>query len=218
MLDLALHCLMKVQTGRLKGLQRRVRCLGTESRSLKDQLQVSDCSWHLLLDGLSPTCQLHNPQIQPLLTADVTKQFIQTLVTELKMGGGDGCNFPVQQQRNGKQNNRQKVFNRNNQKANSPHGKDKGHGVNQPSLAWQAMQNRSNNARSATQNLNLGIPGSKNLFLGQHNQNYAGAKFSEPPSPSVLPKPPSHWVLLSCNPAEREFMSFQLKTLLKVES
>lgn len=50
------------------------------------------------------------------------------------------------------------------------------------------------------------------------NTVYAGAKFSEPPSPTVLPKPPTHWTqrcatnsLPFCND-----MAFQLKTILKV--
>ncbi|KAI4495368.1 hypothetical protein M0802_008758 [Mischocyttarus mexicanus] len=57
------------------------------------------------------------------------------------------------------------------------------------------------------------------------NSFYAGAKFSEPPSPASLPKPPSHWTDMnltrSCQESERlleSASSNHLKMILNVQA
>lgn len=54
------------------------------------------------------------------------------------------------------------------------------------------------------------------------NSFYAGAKFSEPPSPASLPKPPSHWttrLMTSCQQADRSYdISNHLKMILNVQA
>ncbi|XP_036025210.1 proline-rich nuclear receptor coactivator 2-like [Onychomys torridus] len=138
------------------------------------------------------------------------------------MGGGEGYNIPAPQSRNvsknQQQHNRQKTKDQNSQMKIVHKKKERGHGFTPLAAAWQAMQNGGKNkSLSNNPNWNASLSSLSLLFKSQVNQNYAGAKFSEPPSPSVLPKPPSHWVPVSLNPSDKEIMTFQLKTLLKVQ-
>lgn len=140
----------------------------------------------------------------------------------LKMGGGERFSVPSAQSRNATKshqqlNNRKKSKDQNSH-MKKIHKKERGHGCSPSSVAWQAMHNEGKNTVHFQTNQTWNPALSHPLFMPQTNQNYAGAKFSEPPSPSVLPKPPSHWVTVSFNPADKEIMTFQLKTLLKVQA
>lgn len=101
---------------------------------------------------------------------------------------------------------------------------EKGTGYSWSPEAWQAASVDKKNAsvRFTTpydQNWEGTVSHLNKLLSAQCGQNYAGAKFSEPPSPSVLPKPPSHWVSLPMGACDhREMMTFQLKSLLKVQA
>nr|XP_044986585.1 proline-rich nuclear receptor coactivator 2-like [Jaculus jaculus] len=113
------------------------------------------------------------------------------------MSGGEGYNIPAPQSRNISKNQqqlpRQKTKDQNSQMKIVHKKKERGHSYNSSAAAWQAMQNGRNNKNvSSNPNWNSSLSSSIWLFKSQANQNHAGAKFSEPPSPNVLPKPPSH--------------------------
>ncbi|TRZ19054.1 hypothetical protein HGM15179_008083 [Zosterops borbonicus] len=116
----------------------------------------------------------------------------------------------TERQKNKEQNSQMKTYVK----------KERGHGCSSSPGAWQAMQKggKNNVHLPKNPNWNPALSNRTLLFTPQSNQNYAGAKFSEPPSPSVLPKPPSHWVPVSFKPSDKEIMTFQLKTLLKVQA
>ncbi|KAM9065396.1 proline-rich nuclear receptor coactivator 2-like [Sarcophilus harrisii] len=141
------------------------------------------------------------------------------------MGGGERFNIPVSQSRNVSKNqqeqpplNKQKNKDQNPQMKIVPKKKERGHSFNSSAAAWQAVQSGGKNGHFPNnQNWNSSLASSNLFFKSQTNQNYAGAKFNESPSPSVLPKPPSHWVTVSLNSSDKEIMTFQLKTLLKVQ-
>ncbi|XP_004626141.1 proline-rich nuclear receptor coactivator 2 [Octodon degus] len=137
------------------------------------------------------------------------------------MGGGERYSIPDPQTRkvtkSQQQLNRQKTKDQNSQMKIVHKKKERGHAYNS-TAARQALQNGGKNKNFPNnQNWSSSLSSPSLLFKSPGNQNYAGAKFSEPPSPSVLPKPPSHWVPVSFNPSDKEIMTFQLKTLLKVQ-
>uniref|UniRef100_A0A8C2YRD0 Proline-rich nuclear receptor coactivator 2-like n=1 Tax=Chinchilla lanigera TaxID=34839 RepID=A0A8C2YRD0_CHILA len=133
------------------------------------------------------------------------------------MGGGERDNIPAPQSRNVTKNqqqlNSQKTKDQNSQMKIVHEKKERGHAYNS-----SAMQNGGKNKNFPnTPNWNSSLSSPSLLFKSQAKQNYAGAKFSELPSPRVLPKPPSRWVSVSLNPSGKEITTFQLKTLLKVQ-
>ncbi|KAJ8405031.1 hypothetical protein AAFF_G00329520 [Aldrovandia affinis] len=149
------------------------------------------------------------------------------------MGGGERYNIPVSHPERSVSKKNQQLGGGGKQRGREQNGPmamrvaamgghhrkgDKGAGCPWSPEARQAVPPEKNTIRFAAYHhgWDRAMSHLNTLLANQCNHTYAGAKFSEPPSPSVLPKPPSHWVDLPLGD-HREMMAFQLKSLLKVQ-
>ncbi|XP_026174899.1 proline-rich nuclear receptor coactivator 1-like [Mastacembelus armatus] len=110
------------------------------------------------------------------------------------------------------------------QTPSAPHApKKKDNSPKNPSLHLPPLQEQKKPLHTSNNVKNLNAPPAETApeYLKDGEKVYAGAKFSEPPSPSVLPKPPSHWVgdrKPQQGDQSREQMTVHLKSLLKVQA
>lgn len=89
--------------------------------------------------------------------------------------------------------------------------------------AKQVHQNPTSTAFDEELSTSVSIPRrrrSENRTDSAVNIPYAGAKFSSPPPPSDLPRPPSHWISSPIHKFDMDVvaMSQHLRMLLRVES